>query len=273
MALHPAAALGLKTTYSIPKMDCSAEEQMVRMALAGRADVVNITADLSARELTVVHTGEADAITSALTPLNLGARVLGTEASSALDELQGPTAEEEARTLKWVLAINAVMFVAEITGAVIAQSSALFADSLDMFADAAVYGLALFGVHRARASQVKAAHISGWMQLLLAVIAIVEVVRRVLFGSEPQAGIMIAVAGAALLANATSMWLLSRHRTGGAHMRASWIFTTTDVIANLGVIVAAILVRWIGSNIPDLVVAVLIALVVLNGAIRILRLR
>ncbi|MDP9190356.1 MAG: hypothetical protein M3P06_01470 [Acidobacteriota bacterium] len=56
-------------------------------------------------------------------------------------------------------------------------------------------------------------------------------------------------------------------------MRASWIFTTTDVIANLGVIVAAILVRLIGSNIPDLVVAVLIALVVLNGAIRILRLR
>lgn len=262
-----------KTTFSIAQMDCPAEEQLIRTALAGRADVANVVADLSLRELTVVHTGDAEAIASALKPLNLGARVIATGAASELDELQAPTAAEEARTLKWVLAINAGMFVAELTGALMAESSALLADSLDMFADAAVYGLALFGVHRARASQVKAAHISGALQLLLAVIALAEVVRRVLFGSEPEAGLMTVVAAAALAANATSMWLLSRHRQGGAHMKASWIFTTTDVIANLGVIVAAILVRLIGSNIPDLVVAVLIALVVLNGAIRILRLR
>ena len=84
---------------------------------------------------------------------------------------------------------------------------------------------------------------------------------------------MIIVASAALAANATSMWLLSRHRQGGAHMKASWIFTTTDVIANLGVIVAAVLVQLSGSNVPDLVVASLIVVVVLNGAIRILRLK
>ena len=175
--------------------------------------------------------------------------------------------------LKWVLVINAGMFVAEVIGAILAQSSALLADSLDMFADAAVYALALFGVHRAHASQLRAAHVSGGLQLLLALIALGEVVRRILFGSEPEPRLMIIVASAALAANATSMWLLSRHRKGGAHMRASWIFTTTDVIANAGVIVAAILVRVLGSNIPDLIVAVLIALVVLNGAIRILRMR
>ena len=66
--------------------------------------------------------------------------------------------------LKWVLVINAGMFVAEVIGAILAQSSALLADSLDMFADAAVYALALFGVHRARASQLKAAHVSGGLQ-------------------------------------------------------------------------------------------------------------
>ena len=69
------------------------------------------------------------------------------------------------------------------------------------------------------------------------------------------------------------MWLLARHRHGGAHMKASWIFTTNDVMANLGVAIAAGLVRLTGSNVPDLVVASVIALVVLNGAIRILRLR
>lgn len=84
---------------------------------------------------------------------------------------------------------------------------------------------------------------------------------------------MVVIAAAALIANATSMWLLSRHRHGGAHMKASWIFTTNDVIANIGVIVAAGLVRFTGSNVPDLVVATGIALIVFNGAIRILRLK
>ena len=103
--------------------------------------------------------------------------------------------------------------------------------------------------------------------------ALAEVVRRLVFGSAPEAPLMIIVAFAALIANTTSMWLLARHRQGGAHMRASWIFTTNDVIANLGVIVAAGLVQLLGSNVPDLVVATGIALVVLNGAVRILRLK
>lgn len=81
------------------------------------------------------------------------------------------------------------------------------------------------------------------------------------------------IAFAALIANAMSMWLLARHRHGGAHMKASWIFTTNDVIANIGVILAAGLVGVLHSNAPDLVVATLIAFVVLNGAVRILRLK
>jgi copper chaperone CopZ len=70
-----------KTTFSIPKMDCTAEEQLVRTVLAGQAEVRNVVADLASRELTVVHAGEADAIASALMPLNLGARVIATAAA------------------------------------------------------------------------------------------------------------------------------------------------------------------------------------------------
>lgn len=68
------------------------------------------------------------------------------------------------------------------------------------------------------------------------------------------------------------MALLAKHRHGGLHMRASWIFTTTDVIANVGVVVAGALVAWTGSSLPDLVVGLAIGLVVLTGAVRILRL-
>lgn len=262
-----------KTTFDVPKMDCAAEERLVRMALEGRPGIKNVNADLGARRLTVVHEGHADEVAGALSPLNLGARVLQTTAASESDECATPTRADEARTLTIVLVINATMFVGEVIGSLLADSSALLADSLDMFADAAVYGIALFGVHRARTTQLKAARLSGILQLLLALGALSEVVRRVLFGSDPEAPLMMMVACVALAANAASMWLLSRHRGGGAHMKASWIFTTNDVIANLGVIVAAVLVQAVSSPLPDLVVATIIALVVLNGALRILRLK
>ena len=232
-----------------------------------------MTADLVKRELIVVHGGDAVKIAALLEPLNLGAAIVETTVASKVDEIPAPSSADEARTLKIVLAINAAMFAGEAFGALLADSSALLADSLDMFADAAVYGIALFGVQRARATQMRAARISGMLQLLLALGALAEVVRRLLFGSEPEAPLMVAVAGVALTANVTTMWLLARHRTGGAHMQASWIFTTNDVSANIGVIVAAGLVRLLHSAVPDLVVATAIALVVLNGAVRILRLK
>ncbi len=262
-----------KTVFAIPKMDCAAEERLIRMALAGLDVVSSVDADFASRRLAVVHEGPPDVVDAALRSLNLGSRLLDTVDASESDSAPEPSPQEEATTLKIVLAINAGMFIGEMFGAFLADSSALLADSLDMFADAAVYAIALFGVHRARATQLKAARLSGIMQLVLAAGALAEVVRRLVFGSEPEAALMIGVAFAALMANATSMWLLARHRQGGAHMKASWIFTTNDVIANLGVIVAAGLVRLLGSNVPDLVVATGIAMIVLNGAVRILRLK
>lgn len=263
-----------KTKFSIPKMDCGAEEQLVRMALHGRPEVHRIEADLTEHELVVLHEGSADAIAALLLPLNLGAETVDTTIASQVDEHAAPGAiAAEARTLKIVLAINAVMFVAELIGAYWADSSALLADSLDMFADATVYGIALFGVHRARTIQFKAARLTGVLQLLLAVGAFAEVVRRLIFGSAPEAPLMVIVAVAALAANVTSLWLLARHRSGGTHMKASWICTQTDVIANLGVIAAALMVYFFQSALPDLVIATIIAFVVLTGAIRILQLK
>ena len=263
-----------KTRLSVPKMDCAAEERLVRMALDGRPQIRSVEADLGAREIWVIHEGSADEIAALIRPLNFGGAIVETttEATDA-DAMRAPSGADEARTLEIVLAINAGMFVAEVIAAVMADSSALLADSLDMFADATVYGIALVGVHRTRGTQLKAARVSGVLQLLLAVGAFAEVVRRALFGSEPEAPLMGVVAFAALVANATSMWLLARHRNSGAHMKASWIFTTNDVIANIGVIVAAGLVRMLHSNAPDLVVATVIVFVVMNGAVRILRLK
>jgi cation diffusion facilitator family transporter len=177
----------------------------------------------------------------------------------------------ERRTLLTVLAINAVMFVVELLLGLKVQSTGLIADSLDMLADALVYGISLSAVAGNRARQRRAARISGWLQLALAVQVLGDGVRRAIGGSEPLGGWMMAVGLLALAANSLCLLLLSRHRGGGVHMRASLIFSTNDTLANLGVIVSGLLVKLLGSPIPDLVIGVGIALMVARGGQRILR--
>jgi Co/Zn/Cd efflux system component len=142
-----------------------------------------------------------------------------------------------------------------------------------MLADAMVYGLSLYAVSRAAHDKLRAAHVSGYLQLALALGALFEVARRFLRGSDPEPLWMMAVAAVALVANVACLVLITRHRHGGAHMKASYIFSTNDVIANLGVIGAGILVTVTGSRYPDLMIGAIIGALVLSGAVRILRLR
>jgi Co/Zn/Cd efflux system component len=106
---------------------------------------------------------------------------------------EAPDPTKQAKVLKLLLAINGVLFFIEFISGIIAASTGLIADSLDMFADAAVYGIALYAVGKAAKYQLKAAHFAGWIQLLLALIVIIDVVRRFMFGSEPESDLMIII--------------------------------------------------------------------------------
>lgn len=177
----------------------------------------------------------------------------------------------ERQTLLTLLTINGTMFVAEAVGGWFADSAALLADSLDMLADALVYGLALAAVGRSARGGAAAAAVSGALQLALGAGVLLEAGRRFLYGSDPVGPAAAAVGAAALAANVTCLLLLAKHRGGGVHMRASWIFSANDVIANAGVIAAGGLVWLTGARWPDLLVAAAVAAVVLWGGVRILR--
>ena len=265
------------SVYTVPKMDCPSEERMIRLALNGFEDIRGLSFDLSDRRLKVVHDGEAEPITSKLATLGLGASLQETAAADPESiKAVGDTAisaEQESGTLRWLLGINAVLFVVEMTAGLIAHSTGLIAESLDNFADAAVYGLALYAVGHSVKMQVRAAHLAGVLQLILAVGVLAEVVRRFVFGSEPESLVMMGIAFIALIANTTCLLLISKHREGGAHMKASWIFSANDVVINLGVITAGALVAWTGSNYPDLIIGSIAGIIVLNGARRILALK
>ena len=128
---------------------------MIRLALENTSGLAALEFDLGERELRVFHDSPVEPIASKLESLGLGARLIASTESNGPHTVDGqsdsqPSSEQESRALKWLLAINAAMFVVEVTTGWIAQSTGLMADSLDMFADAAVYGLALYAVGRHR---------------------------------------------------------------------------------------------------------------------------
>lgn len=181
------------------------------------------------------------------------------------------TSVEAGKTLRLALALNATMFIVEFIGGIIGESSGLIADSLDMLADASAYGIAIAAVSRGARFKVRAATISGAILFLLGLGACVAVIARALTGSEPESLVMAALATPALIVNTIVLRLLSKHRHGEVHLRATWIFTRADVIANLAILIASLLVFVTGSRYPDLVVGFGIGLYVVREALEILR--
>ncbi|KTF10416.1 MULTISPECIES: cation transporter [Pseudoalteromonas] len=177
----------------------------------------------------------------------------------------------QKRVLYWLLGINATMFFVEMTVGILADSTALIADSMDMLADAVVYGIGIYAVGKSILHKAKAAKISGYFQLLLGVIILIDITRRLFLGSEPISSLMIGMGFIALIANVVCLVIIRNHKNDEVHMRASWIFSANDVIANMGVIIAGVLVVWLDSRVPDLVIGCIVSIVVLRGAWMILK--
>jgi len=158
-----------------------------------------------------------------------------------------------------------------MTTGLISKSMGLVADSLDMLADAFVYGISLFAVGGTLIRKKRIAKVAGYFQITLAVIGFIEVIRR-FFGVEkmPDFSTMIIVSILALIANGICLYLLQKSKSKEAHMQASMIFTSNDVVINLGVITAGVLVNWLDSSKPDLIIGTIVFVIVVQGAIRIL---
>jgi len=142
-----------------------------------------------------------------------------------------------------------------------------------MLADSIVYGLSLFAVGGTIVLKKRIAKASGYFQILLALLGFIEVIRRFIgFEALPDFKTMIFISLFALVGNAICLSLLQRLKSQEAHMKASMIFTSNDVIINIGVIIAALLVNWLHSNKPDLIVGAIVFVLVMQGALRILKL-
>ncbi len=175
------------------------------------------------------------------------------------------------KVLSTLLVINFIMFLIEVGASLIADSTALFTDALDMLADALVYGVSLYAIGKSLLHKARVAFVSGLVELSMGLAALSEVITKWLYGSAPESGLMMGVGLLALAANIVCVYLIAAFRHGDIHLRASYIFSKNDVIANVGVISSGALVAWLDSNLPDLIIGLIIAWVIIAGGIKILR--
>lgn len=178
---------------------------------------------------------------------------------------------QERRVLRIALALNAAMAVVGGIAGWIASSTGLLADALDMLSDATAYTIGLIAIGRATRFKANAALLSGGILLLLGLGVLLEVGRRVIYGAEPLSDWMIGTALLSLMVNYSVLRMLAPLKTGDVHLRATWLFTRADVVANLGVIAAGVLVAWLDSPYPDFIIGTLIGLYVIKEAVEILR--
>ncbi len=176
----------------------------------------------------------------------------------------------ERRTLIWLLGINFSQVAVAGAVGIAADSTGLLGAALDNLADAAVYVVSLYAVGRSVAAKVRAARLSGVLLIALALVLLGEVIRRFVGGAEPVGLAMIITALLNAATNVLSLKLLRAHREDGVHLKASWIFTTNDMLANLGIVLSGIAVMFFESPVPDLLIGLVVVGIVLKGGWEIL---
>jgi Co/Zn/Cd efflux system component len=162
------------------------------------------------------------------------------------------------------------MFLAESVAGVLAHSTALFADSVDMLGDAIVYGFSLYVISRGAIWQARAAMLKGVIMAAFGVGVLGQVVWKVVEGVGPTVEIMSAIGLLAFAANLLCLVLLRRRRGDDINMRSAWVCSRNDVIGNAGVLIAAGAVALTGSPWPDIVVGLLVAGVFVRSALHVI---
>lgn len=171
-----------------------------------------------------------------------------------------------------VLILNAVMFVVQISAAVIAHSTSLLADSLDMLGDALTYGFSLYVVNRSNIWQTRAALLKAGIIILFAVGIILEAIIKVTVTEVmPDVMMMAVFSVVALLVNGLCLYLLTRHRHADINLYSTWVCARNDIICNVSVLAAAGLVYTLDSRWPDIIIGLLLAMVLLKSAWGIIR--
>ena len=174
--------------------------------------------------------------------------------------------DKQSKTLKIVLVINCLMFVVEFSAGLVASSTALMADSLDMLGDAFVYAFSLFVVARDDGWKARAAYAKSAVMFMFGIFVLIQVMVKLLNPEVPQYEIMGSIGFLVLIANSVCLYLLTRHRDEDINMRSVWLCSRNDIVANISVLIASLGVVVTASHWPDIIVGLGIAVLFIRSA-------
>lgn len=188
------------------------------------------------------------------------------------DEARAATDPAYRRALWIVVLLNLGFGLVEIVGGFLARSQALKADALDFLGDGSITLVGLLALGWAERKRARVALAQGCFLAALGVGVFGAAVWRSLNAVAPEADLMGGLGVVGLLVNVSAALALVRFReVGDANARAIWLFSRNDALANIAVIIAAVLVAWLKSAWPDLAVAAIIAALFLHSAWEIIR--
>jgi cobalt-zinc-cadmium efflux system protein len=182
-----------------------------------------------------------------------------------------------------VFVITTAILVLEVIGGLVSGSLALLADAGHMLTDAAGIGLALlaiwfaarpatpertFGYFRV---EILAAVVNAVLLFGVAAFVLVEAWRRLQEPPEVASGLMLTVALVGLVANAVSMWLLSRGQAESLNLRGAYLEVLGDLLGSAAVLVAAAVIALTGFLAADPIVSAVIGVALLPRTWRLLR--
>lgn len=188
------------------------------------------------------------------------------------DEKRAVSDPAYRRALWTVVVLNLGFGVIEAVGGFIAGSQALKADSLDFLGDGSITFVGLLALGWKARSRAKVALTQGFFLAALGVGVIGMAVWRAWNAIPPEFEIMGALGMAGLVVNVSAALALAKFRNqGDANARAIWLFSRNDALANIAVIIAAVLVAGFNNAWPDLIAAGVIAVLFLHSAWEIIR--
>ena len=183
-----------------------------------------------------------------------------------------PQPDPKYRRILWIaLVVNALMFVVEIIFSQRANSVSLLADSIDFLGDAANYGISLWVLAQSVQMRAKASLLKAASMTLFGIGVLAHALWNAITGVIPDAQTMSLIGLLALAANLSVAWLLYAYRNGDSNMRSVWLCTRNDALGNIAVVLAAVGVFGTGTAWPDLIVAVIMAMLALTAAKQIIK--
>lgn len=192
-------------------------------------------------------------------------------------------ADLPVRSLRIALALTATLFVVEVIGGFLSNSIALLADAGHMLTDVAALGLALFVAWFSKQPEtpkktygylrweILAAFLNGATLLLISVWILWEAASRLRAPEPIEGGLMLLVATGGLIVNLIAARVLAKSSSHNMNARGAYLHVLGDLLASVGTVGAAILIRYTGWLMADPIASILTTVLIMSGAWRLVR--